>query len=242
MRFTLPESARRPSRSMGGTLLSAVLHAGVIGGTIAATGWSAERIVKPRAEEVQLVYVAPKETTQPPAPAPSAPPRPRPPAVTPPQVTVPVPEVVATVPTIVPAELPPVTAPLGTIASSDTTTAAASGTGTDSTVAGLGSGSGGPYTELTVERAVVPRGGVTPRYPPQLASAGVEGLVEMEFVVDTLGRVERESVRALRADHPQFEQSVRDALQRMRFIPAEVGGRRVRQLVQQPFTFAIRTN
>jgi hypothetical protein len=32
---------------------------------------------------------------------------------------------------------------------------------------------------------------------------------------------------------------VRDALPAMRFAPVEVGGRKVGQLVQQPFTFAL---
>jgi protein TonB len=32
---------------------------------------------------------------------------------------------------------------------------------------------------------------------------------------------------------------VKNALPRMRFIPAEVGDKKVRQLVQQPFSFAI---
>jgi protein TonB len=36
-----------------------------------------------------------------------------------------------------------------------------------------------------------------------------------------------------------FEDAVRVALRRMRFIPAEVGGRRVRQLVQMPFVFTL---
>jgi hypothetical protein len=33
---------------------------------------------------------------------------------------------------------------------------------------------------------------------------------------------------------------VRAVLPALRFLPAEAGGRRVRQLVRQPFTFALR--
>jgi protein TonB len=36
-----------------------------------------------------------------------------------------------------------------------------------------------------------------------------------------------------------FEQAVRSALPNMRFLPAEIGGRKVKQLVQQPFVFAL---
>jgi periplasmic protein TonB len=43
----------------------------------------------------------------------------------------------------------------------------------------------------------------------------------------------------LRASHDAFGQAVRTALPRMRFLPAEIGGRKVRMLVQQPFAFAL---
>ena len=36
-----------------------------------------------------------------------------------------------------------------------------------------------------------------------------------------------------------FSLAVKNALPRMRFLPAEVGGRKVKQLVQQPFGFNI---
>ncbi len=47
------------------------------------------------------------------------------------------------------------------------------------------------------------------------------------------------SYKVLKTTHELFGSAVKNALPGMRFIPAEVGGRRVRQLVQQPFTFAI---
>ena len=64
-------------------------------------------------------------------------------------------------------------------------------------------------------------------------------LVLATFVVDTTGRADPSSFKVLRATHQLFEKAVRDALPRMRFIPAEVGGKKVKQLVQQPFSFAI---
>ena len=67
----------------------------------------------------------------------------------------------------------------------------------------------------------------------------IEGDVLATFVVDTTGRADPASFKVLRATHQLFERAVRDALPRMRFVPAEVGGRKVRQLVQQPFSFAI---
>jgi len=91
-----------------------------------------------------------------------------------------------------------------------------------------------------VEKAVVALPGTaTPRYPSMLQSAGVDGSVLAQFVVDTLGRVEQGSFRALESTHDLFTAAVREALTRARFAPAEVGGRKVRQLVEQTFTFNI---
>jgi TonB family protein len=96
-----------------------------------------------------------------------------------------------------------------------------------------------PYFEFQVEKQVVTLPGVTPSYPAPLRAAKVEGVVLAQFIVDTMGRFEPGTFRVLKSDHGLFTQSVRDALPEMRFAPAEVGGRKVRQLVQQPFTFAL---
>jgi protein TonB len=77
------------------------------------------------------------------------------------------------------------------------------------------------------------------RYPESLRRAGIEGEVVLRFVVDSAGRVEPGSITTVRASHPLFDEAVRRALGSTRFAPAEVGGRRVRQLVEQAFTFAI---
>ncbi len=101
--------------------------------------------------------------------------------------------------------------------------------------------SGGVFDASAVDRAVEPiRGNPTPQYPPALSSAGFEGSVTVRFVVDTLGTVERGSVTVIRSSHALLEQSVREALIRMRFLPAEARGRKVRQLVEQSFQFTIR--
>ena len=91
-----------------------------------------------------------------------------------------------------------------------------------------------------VEKPVMALGdGPRPRYPDLLRSAGVEGEVLAQFVVDTSGRVEPGSIRVLRTSHPLFAQAVERVLPLARFVPAEAGSRRVRQLVQQPFAFAM---
>lgn len=79
----------------------------------------------------------------------------------------------------------------------------------------------------------------TPQYPDILRQAGVEGEALVSFVVDTTGRADVSSFKVIRATHDLFATAVKNALPRMRFIPAEVGDKKVRQLVQQPFSFAI---
>lgn len=97
-----------------------------------------------------------------------------------------------------------------------------------------------PYFEFMVEKPVTEASNTQrPRYPDILKSAGVEGDVLAQFVVDTTGRVELNTFKVLKTSHQLFEAAVRSALPNMRFIPAEVGQKRVRQLVQQPFVFAI---
>ena len=96
------------------------------------------------------------------------------------------------------------------------------------------------YRSDQVDKQVaVVAGGVSPRYPESLRSSGVEGQVIAEFVVDEQGRAQERSVRFVRSDNQLFEDAVRVALRRMRFVPAEVGGRKVKQLVQMPFVFTL---
>jgi len=79
----------------------------------------------------------------------------------------------------------------------------------------------------------------SPVYPDILRKAGVEGEVLVSFVVDTAGRIDVGTFRVVRTTHDLFAAAVKSVLPRMRFIPAEVGEKKVRQLVQQPFSFAI---
>ena len=47
------------------------------------------------------------------------------------------------------------------------------------------------------------------------------------------------SLKILKSTGQSFTDAVRTALPSMRFIPAEVKGHKVRQLIQQPFTFRL---
>jgi TonB family protein len=79
-----------------------------------------------------------------------------------------------------------------------------------------------------------------PHYPDSLFHARVAGRVVVEFVVDTTGAVLPKTIDILATTHPLFASAVRTSLEVARFTPAVVGGRKVRQYVQLPFTFAVR--
>ncbi len=79
-----------------------------------------------------------------------------------------------------------------------------------------------------------------PAYPPDLLNQNVEGTVYTEYIVDTSGYADTASLVIVRSTHPEFTQAVREALPYMRFRPAKVGNQKVRQLVEQQFTFKIR--
>lgn len=76
-----------------------------------------------------------------------------------------------------------------------------------------------------------------PQYPDSLFAAGTPGRVVAEFVVDTLGRVERETFGVVLSTHRMFSESVRRAVFDARFEPASNDGKHVRQVVQLPFKF-----
>jgi protein TonB len=80
-----------------------------------------------------------------------------------------------------------------------------------------------------------------PIYPRVLELKGIEGSALVRFVVDTTGRADIESFRIVEETHRLFGQAVRDALPRMRFRPAMMGDKKVRQLVEQPFGFRLVT-
>lgn len=101
-------------------------------------------------------------------------------------------------------------------------------------------GKHGAYTQDVVERVAWPhRDNPRPRYPAELQRAGVEGSLLVQFVVDSTGRVDEQTLTFPNDAQPGFLRAVRDALVRSRYFPAELAGMRVRQLVQQQFTFVI---
>jgi len=232
----LLESKPKKEKRSGGTVASIVLHSVLIAGAVYATANAAIENEKPRQEKIDFVET-PKDEPPPPKDEPPPPPPPDVVAAPPPPKGF----QVLTAPVEIPDVIPEID-----LSKKVTDEADFSGKGV---AGGVAKGKEGgqpvvqtdqPYFEFQVEKPVVPApGSQSPRYPDMLRQAGVEGEVLAQFVVDTTGRAENGSLKILKSSHDLFVQSVRNALPNMKFIPAEVGGRKVKQLVQQPFTFSI---
>ena len=95
----------------------------------------------------------------------------------------------------------------------------------------------GPYMEFQVEKAVERIGGAAPEYPASLKDRGVEGSVVVQFVVNENGRADPGTLKVLNSSDPAFTAAVKEALPRMKFSAAQIGGKKVAQLVQMPFQF-----
>jgi protein TonB len=94
------------------------------------------------------------------------------------------------------------------------------------------------YVDAEVDREVQrDPTSAAPEYPSYLQENHIEGSLTVEFVVDTTGSADSTSLKVIHSSHPAFEQSLRAAIPHMRFVPAELGGRLVRQWVRQEFRF-----
>jgi periplasmic protein TonB len=223
---TLLESQAKKQR-MGGAWTASLTFNVIIGGlAIYATANAGIKNEKEKVEKLDFVEV--KKAPEPPKPPPKdvfAPPPPKG-------------FQVLTAPINIPDVIPDVDLTKHVTDEADFTGKGAAG--------GTAKGSGDkpvdqPYFDFQVEKqaAAVP-GSPTPHYPEMLTSAGIEGQVFVEFVIDTTGKADMSTFKVLKSDHELFSQEVKQALPHMRFYPAEVGGRKVKELVQLPFAFALK--
>lgn len=213
--------------------LSVFIHVVLISGAVWGTLQAKEAIEKPKAEKVEFVEM---KKDEPPPPEDKPPPPPEIVAAPPPPKGF----QVLTAPIKIPDVLPEID-----LSKKMTDEADFSGKGVQGGIAKGVVGGTGPvgdqtYFEFQVEKQVsqIP-GSMNLRYPDMLRSANVEGEVLAQFVVDTTGRVERGSIKILKTSHELFTSAVQSALPGARYYPAEIGGRKVKQLVQQPFNFTL---
>lgn len=102
------------------------------------------------------------------------------------------------------------------------------------------SDNGQPFLDYQVdEPARLMPDSPAPIYPAVLKARGVEGEVVVTFVVDTSGAVEIPTFTVVRSTDRLFVSAVRGALPAMRFLPATVGGKKVRQVVQRSYPFKL---
>lgn len=259
---TLIVTGAKKRTSKAGIATSIFLHSAIIIGAIVGTA----HVVRPAPEKVEehvLLYEAPKQPDPPPLPpkkadpqkvhvappkAEPAPPKPQPARYVPPKA----PPMIAA-PTKVAVTLPPANPTAAPI--TDVSPAPVADPGppspskADADKAGRAGGSGDgdakpasteTFNEDQVEKVAQPLPGAPhPRYPDAMKSAGITGEVQMRFVVGTNGRVESGSIEVVSSPNKSFSDAVRTALLATRFRPAEVGGRPVRQLVEQSFAFKL---
>ena len=95
------------------------------------------------------------------------------------------------------------------------------------------------YLEAVVDERPERISGPVPRYPEMLRQAGVEGVVLLEFVIDTTGHVQDGSVKILQSTNRAFEGPARNVIVRSLYRPGRVRGVPVPVLVQQQIGFTI---
>jgi protein TonB len=233
----LIESKAKKQKRAGGAILSAVVHAVLITGAVIGTLHASQELSKPKAEKVEFVTVKKDEP-----PPPKEQPKPPPPEVV---MKAPPPKgfQVLTAPIKIPDVLPDIDLSKKVTNEEDFSGKGVAGGIAKGVVGGTPTPAGGDnqtFFDFQVEKQVAPvPGNQAPRYPDMLRSANVEGEVLAQFTVDTTGRAEMSSFKVLKSTHDLFTNAVRASLPNMKFYPAEVGGKKVKQLVQMPFQFSL---
>ena len=259
MRLLESKKPGKKGRSAGGTIFSIILHSLIIVLAVFATaraGSGTQETVK--AQTVRFVEMKKDEPPPPPKKEPPPPPRQAPKPKAPRVVNLPrLPRNVPVAPphgfkvlppaVNIPTHLPTIDLSMAPTNENDFSGKGVAG-GSASGVKGGAGNEGdtgkaagaedhGPYMEFQVEKAVQKIGGEAPQYPESLKSASIEGLVLAQFVVNEGGRYEPGTLKIMKSSNPAFTAAVKDALPRMKFSAAQIGGRKVQQLVQMPFEF-----
>jgi TonB family protein len=82
--------------------------------------------------------------------------------------------------------------------------------------------------------------GPVPVYPPLLSQAGIEGVVMVQAIIDTMGRVEPNSLKIMQTANPGFNESAKQTVLKSLFRPARVYGKAVRVLIQIPINYNLK--
>ena len=228
----LLESKAKKQGLAGGTVFSVVLHTLLIAGAVYATATAGVKEEK-KTEKIQFVEIKkepPKEVVK------EAPPPEKVVVAPPPKGFQ-----VLRAPVKIDIKIPEIDLSKAVTNESDF-----SGKGVKGGVGSGVVGGTGPvntdqtYFEFQVERpASMLDDSPKPKYPAVLESSGIAGEVQAQFVVSSNGKADMDSFKVLKSTNELFTQAVRNVLPRMRFSPAQIGGKPVNQLVQQSFQFAV---
>ena len=94
------------------------------------------------------------------------------------------------------------------------------------------------FFDFQVDQTVRVKTVHAPVYPDRLRAANVDGQVLVQFVVDEHGMAQMNTFKVLKSTDNELTESVKRAISETSYFPAETGGRKVKQLVQQPFKFS----
>ncbi len=78
---------------------------------------------------------------------------------------------------------------------------------------------------------------VADSYPSEMRRSGVSGQAQVQFVVDTTGKVEPESIEVVLASGPAFAIAARSVAPKFEFTPGRANGQRVRTRVILPIQY-----
>ncbi|MBA3659873.1 MAG: TonB family protein [Gemmatimonadales bacterium] len=230
----LIESQAKGQRTIGQSVLSLIVHGGLIAGAVYATQGVAETI-RDRPIDTTMVFLKP-----PPPPPPPPPDMPKPEVVI---AANPPPKGFQTVvaPIDIPKDIPPIDLNEKPFDPKDFTGKGVEGGKSTGIVGGTGpvEVKGEVFLEAQIDDPVQPISIPTPRYPPVLQSAGIAGSVDLQYIVDTTGHAEAASFKVIKATHPAFTEPAKEAIGKGVFKPAKLKGQPVRQLVQQRISFRV---
>lgn len=228
---TLIESKPKKKKNAGQMAMSVGLHAVLIFGAVKATNQAAETLSNVL-KDTTMVFLAPPKATPPPPP-----PQDVIVSATPPpqgfQTVVP--------PAEIPTEIPPVNLNerfdpkdfTGRGQEGGIGTGVVGGTGPVPTV------NGEVFLAADIDDPPTVLGSVQLRFPPVMQQAGISGVVDVQYVVDTTGHAEPSSFKIMKSTHKAFEEPAREAILKAVFKPGRSRGTAVRVLVQQKLKFNI---
>jgi protein TonB len=227
----LLESKAKKQKMAGGTVFSIVFHTVLIGAAVYATARAGVKDEKAKSEKIQFV-----EMKKEPPKVPDKPPPPKEVVVKPPP---PKGFQVLRAPVRIDIKIPEIDLSKAITNENDFSGKGVKG-GTGNGVVGGIANTNQTYFEFQVEKpAESLPDNPKPKYPSVLESSGIAGEVQAQFVVKSEGKADMDTFKVLKSTNELFTQAVKNVLPRMRFSPAQIGGKPVNQLVQQAFQFAV---